>query len=50
MKAQIFIDGKLVFSSNRISLKNLTKKENELMIEYGIYARDMYRMKTFRSH
>lgn len=35
MKAQIHIDGKVIFTSNKISNKNLEKKENELKHKYG---------------
>jgi hypothetical protein len=30
MKATIYLDGKEIFNSNKISAKNLDKKENEL--------------------
>jgi hypothetical protein len=35
MKARIFIENKEVFSSNKISRKNLDKKETELKQKFG---------------
>ena len=35
MKAQIFLDGELVFKSNRISANNLQKKAQEIKKKYG---------------
>lgn len=35
MKASIYVNGKLVFSSKRISQKALLKKEGELLRTYG---------------
>ena len=36
MKAQIFLDGKLIFKSNKISQKNLDKIESEISIKENL--------------